>query len=86
MIPIETSLHFPSHQKSEGAIQSDGQMYRGASFASFSPAQRGEGRDEGFCLTFNGVISSLHRNEILRLPITLNRTPESDQLLTNVIS
>jgi hypothetical protein len=48
--------------------------YGGASFVSFSPPKRGEGRDEGFCLTFIGVISSLHRNEILRLPITLNRT------------
>jgi hypothetical protein len=58
-----------------GAIQSDGQLDKGASFVSFSLPERGEGRDEGFYLTFNGLISPLYRNEILPLPITWNRIP-----------
>ena len=59
---------------SNDAIQSDRQIYRGASFVSFAPPGWGEGRDEGSRLTFNGVISHLPQNEILRLPTTLNRT------------
>ncbi len=44
---------------------------------AWSPSPRPNGEkagDEGFRLTFNGVISNLHRREIFRLPITLNRT------------
>jgi hypothetical protein len=68
-------IKFETRRRSQGVRIKVMGKYRGARFVSFSPPERGEGRDEGSRLTSSGVILNLYRYEILCLPITLNRTP-----------